>query len=428
MSELRPRAGNPRTHSRKQIEQIKKSLQRFGFTNPALIDEEDRIIAGHGRIEAARELGLSEVPTILLGGMSEADVRAYVIADNRLAEKSGWDKNLLAIELRYLSDLEEDYDLTLTGFDLAEVDGLLDVAEIGKELSPDDQLPKAAAMPVTRPGDIWNIGNHRLVCGDALMPETYFSLLGDEKAAMIFADPPYNVRINGHVSGSGRHREFPMASGEMSDFEFKSFLVKVFSLLVRHSRDGSMHYQCMDWSHTEHILEAGSNAYSELKNICVWVKANGGMGSLYRSGHEFIFVFKAGKAPHCNNIELGKNGRFRTNVWTYAGANSFGRTRNSDLAMHPTVKPVAMVSDAILDCSRRGEIVLDPFAGSGTTLVAAQTTKRRGYGIELDPIYCDTIVQRMQARFRITATLAGDGRSFDEVAGARAAQIEEQAA
>lgn len=423
IADLRPRAGNPRTHSKKQLDQIAASIKRFGFTNPVLLDTDDGIIAGHGRVEAAKRLDMTEVPTLRFSEMSAADVRAYVIADNRLAEHAGWDRQLLRIEFTYLADLDFDFDLALTGFELPEIDALIGIAPSDAVAAdPADTLPETASGPaVTRPGDLWQIGRHRLICGDALEGATYAALLEAEKAGMVFTDPPYNVPIGGHVSGLGkvRHREFAMAAGEMSSEEFIRFLFTVFGHLAKASVDGAIHFHCMDWRHLPEILTAGSASYAELKNLCVWAKTNGGMGSLYRSAHELVLVFKSGRAPHVNNVELGKNGRYRTNVWSYAGANSFGGSRDQDLALHPTVKPVALVSDAILDCSRRKDIVLDAFAGSGTTLIAAHKTGRRGYGIEIDPVYCDVIIRRLRERAGLEATLAG--RSFDQVAAERAA-------
>lgn len=335
VSALTPRATNPRTHSKKQIAQIAQSIRHFGFTNPALVDERNGIIAGHGRVEAAKLIGLAAVPTVCLRDMSEAEIRAYVIADNKLAENAGWDRALLALEFQYLSELEIDFDLSLTGFELPEIDFALDELRIGADgdaPDPADSVPEPAdGTPVTRAGDVWHIGPHRLICGDSLKRETYVQLLGEERAQMVFTDPPYNVPITGHVCGSGavQHREFAMASGEMSATEFTSFLTAAFRHLAAFSTDGSIHYQCMDWRHMGEILRAGEAAYSELKNVCVWSKTNGGMGSLYRSQHELVFVFKAGKEPHVNNVELGRHGRYRTNVWSYAGVNSFGANQSA---------------------------------------------------------------------------------------------------
>lgn len=431
IGDLRPRATNPRTHTKKQLEQIAASIRCFGFTNPVLIDEEDGIIAGHGRVEAAKLIGMTDVPTVRLANMSEADIRAYVIADNRLAENAGWDRELLGLELRYLSELDIDFDVTITGFLPPEIDVLIGELSLdGDAEDPADTVPVPATGPaVTRSGDIWRIGPHRLICGDATRAETYAALLGEEKAAMVFTDPPYNVPISGHVSGLGnvRHHEFAMACGEMSSTEFTDFLTDVFGHLAVFSADGAIHFQCMDWRHMGEMLAAGAAAYTELKNLCVWAKTNGGMGSLYRSAHELVFVFKSGTAPHVNNVALGKHGRYRTNVWSYAGANSFGANRDAELAMHPTVKQVAMVADAILDCSRGKDIVLDAFAGSGTTLVAAHRTGRRGYGIEIDPAYCDVIIRRMRETCGLEAVLDADGRGFEEVASERLTDVKEAA-
>ena len=427
---LRASAGNPRTHSRRQKEQLARAIKRFGFTVPVVVDEEGAILAGHARVEVARMLGMVEVPTIQLADMSEADKRAYVIADNKLAQNAGWDSALLKAEFEFLTTLDFDFDVAVTGFELPEIEGLL-FGGGDKEPKPvpdDAEASASGEPPCTRLGDVWDIGPHRLICGDALAADTYVSLLGEEKAGMVFADAPYNVPIAGHVSGLGKaqHREFAMASGEMSSEAFERFLFDAFTHLTKVTTDGSIHFHCMDWRHMNEMLRAGGAAYTELKNLCVWAKTNGGMGSLYRSAHELVFVYKAGRAPHVNNVELGKNGRYRTNIWTYAGANSFRSGRDEDLADHPTVKPVALVMDAILDCSRRGDIVLDPFAGSGTTLLAAHRTGRRGYGVEIDPIYCDVIIRRLRERAGLEATLAG--QSFDQVAAERAAASLEDAA
>ena len=423
---LKPRATNPRTHSKKQIRQIADSIEAFGFTNPVLIDAAGGIIAGHGRVAAAQLLGLETVPTIRLEDLSKAQIRAYVIADNKLAENAGWDRELLAIELQGLIELDIDLDVTLTGFEMPEIDILIDGLDAEEDEDPADEVPAVAeGPPVTRPGDIWCIGKHRLICGDAADPDTHARLLNGVRAQMVFTDPPYNVPINGHVSGLGKvkHREFAMAVGEMTKEQFTAFLATVFQNLAGHSASGAIHFICMDWRHICEVIAAGSAAFSELKNLCIWAKTNGGMGSLYRSQHELVFVFKAGTGPHINNVELGKHGRYRTNVWSYAGINSFGKERDAELALHPTVKPVRLVADAILDCSKRGGIVLDAFAGSGTTLIAAEKTGRRGYGIELDPQYCDVIVQRLAKAAKVEAVHAETGKTFGAIERQRTVEI-----
>ncbi|MCB1483893.1 MAG: ParB N-terminal domain-containing protein [Hyphomicrobiaceae bacterium] len=426
---LRPYPGNARTHSAKQIAEIATSIKAFGFNNPVLVDKDGTIIAGHGRVAAAKKLGLDTVPCVRLEHLSEAEKRAYILADNKLAEKAGWDRDILAIELQHLADLDLDFDITATGFEMAEIDLLLSDAD-ADQADPADAVPELAVGPaVTQPGDVWQIGRHRLICGDSTLSETYARLLVGERAQMVFTDPPYNVKIDGHVSGLGatKHREFAMASGEMSEAEFTRFLKDVFANLAGHAVDGAIHFVCMDWRHVGEVLAAATPAYAELKNICVWAKTNGGMGSLYRSQHELVFVYKSGRAPHINNVELGRHGRYRTNVWQYAGANAFSATRDGDLAMHPTVKPVALVADAILDCSRRKGIVLDAFAGSGTTLVATERTGRRGYGIELDPLYCDVIVRRLATVAGLEAVHAESGRTFSDLAAERETPAVEEA-
>jgi DNA modification methylase len=415
---LIPYARNARRHSKKQIKQIADSIRRFGFNNPVLISEEGEIIAGHGRVEAAKQLGLATIPTLKLSHLSEAERRAYILADNKLALNAGWDPDLLAIELQGLIDL--DFDVTLTGFSLAEVDLTLDAArdaDPGSVLGPEDEVPELAAQAVCRRGEIWTLGRHRLICGDARNPEDYVRLLDGRRADMVFTDPPYNVKIDGNATGLGKfsHREFAMASGEMSKAEFTGFLTTSLSAMAGSCRDGAIAFVCMDWRHMGELLAAGEVAFSELKNLCVWNKTNGGMGAFYRSKHELVFVYKIGDAEHVNTFGLGGGGRYRTNVWDYAGVSSMGSDRDEALSMHPTVKPTALVADAIRDCSRRGQIVLDGFGGSGTTLIAAEACGRAARLIEFDPLYCDTIIRRFERLTGKSATLEGDGHTFEDV-------------
>jgi DNA modification methylase len=420
---LRPYAGNARTHSPKQIKQISRSIDRFGFNNPVLVDDDNQIIAGHGRVEAAKLLGLKTVPTVRLSHLSEDDKRAYILADNRLAEKAGYDNEILAIELQHLADVG--FDVSLIGFEPAEVDivfeGIGDESEQPENLVPGE----TSGPPVSRLDDVWMLGKHILVCGDSTNAATYRLLMDDEKAQFVFTDPPYNVKIDGNVSGLGRvkHREFAMASGEMSESQFTSFLSNVYALLCRYSTDGSIHQICMDWRHMREMLASGDANYSELKNVCIWNKTNAGMGTFYRSKHEMVFIWKTGAAPHMNTFELGQHGRHRTNVWDYDGVNTMRAGRMDELAMHPTVKPVAMVADAIKDCSKRGSIVLDPFCGSGTVLIAAEKTGRRARAIELDPKYVDVAIQRWQQYTGKIAVLAPLGEMFDEVDEARLGNV-----
>lgn len=419
---LRPYARNARTHSKKQVRQIADSIQRFGFTNPVLVSDEGEIIAGHGRVEAAKLLGLETVPTLRLSHLSETERRAYVLADNKLALNAGWDQEILAIELQALVDLE--FDVTLTGFSLAEVDLTLDAAreaDPDSTIGPEDDVPPVSGEPVSRMGDVWTLGRHRLICGDAREPDDYTRLLQGELVDLIFTDPPYNVPIDGHVCGSGsiRHREFAMAAGEMSKAAFTTFLTDTLGASAKVCRDGAIAFVCMDWRHMGELLAAGEAVFSELKNLCVWNKTNGGMGTFYRSKHELVFVFKVGSEAHTNTFGLGDSGRYRTNVWDYPGITSMGADRSETLALHPTVKPTALVADAIRDCSRRGAVVLDAFGGSGTTLIAAETCGRSARLIEYDPLYCDTIVRRFEQLTGKRAILDGDGGTFEHIEGLR---------
>ena len=421
IDEIKANPRNARTHDRRQIQKLVASIQSFGFRSPLLVDEVGIIIAGHGRLAAALELGLTEVPVIVVEGLSEAEKRGLALADNRIALDAGWDLDTLAIELRELSAIDLDFAIEATGFDTSEIDLVLDGQTSVKTDSREDQVPAVGAAAVTRPGDLWLLGEHRLLCGDTRDPGGLAKLMREERARLAFADPPYNVQVNGHVCGLGsiQHREFAMASGEMTDQEFTAFLMESCRNAAAVSVDGAIHFICMDWRHISELATAGRQVYSELKNICVWAKDNGGMGSFYRSQHELVFVFKVGTARHVNNIELGRMGRYRTNVWEYAGVNTLRSGRLDDLSMHPTVKPVALVADAIKDCSRRNEIVLDPFAGSGTTILAAQKTGRRARAIEIDPLYVDVALRRWETFSDRPAVLEATAQSFEEVATTR---------
>ena len=422
--DLRPYDRNARTHSKKQIRQIAKSIERFGFCNPVLIDDDNRIIAGHGRVAAAKLLKRSEVPTVRLSHLSPADRRAYILADNKLAENAGWDREMLAIELQGLIDLN--FDLDIIGFEAPEVDLLMEeVSDHDSDEAAANDVPEVLSDPVSRSGDLWALGHHYLLCGDARDASAYELLMRGSRAAFVFTDPPYNVPINGHVSGLGqiRHREFAMGCGEMSQLQFTRFLADVFLQLAQHSIDGSIHQVCMDWRHLREMLDAGEEVYSELKNLCVWNKNNAGMGSFYRSKHELVFVWKSGTAAHVNNFELGQHGRSRSNVWDYAGVNTMRPGRLEELAMHPTVKPVLLVSDAIKDCSKRGSLVLDPFAGSGTILIAAERTGRKARALEIDPRYCDVAIKRWQKYTGKPAVFCPLGETFEEVSEARSGTL-----
>jgi DNA modification methylase len=422
IEQLRLDPHNPRLHRDRQIKQIAGSIKAFGFNVPVLADREGNLLAGHGRVLAARRLGLDTIPVIRLEHLTREQARAFSIADNRLSETSSWDDQLLGEVLRDLAAVEINFDLEATGFTMGEIDLRIEglsVSAVGNS-DPADALPAALEQaPVSRPGDLWQLGRHRLFCGSALNEASYDKLMQGAAADLVFTDPPYNVPIGGHVSGKGRvrHREFVMASGQMTSVQFTRFLVTALELLAQHSVAGSLHFVCMDWRHQHQLLTAALGIYSEFKNLCVWVKDNAGMGSLYRSQHELIFVFKNGRAPHRNNVELGRHGRNRSNVWQYPSLNNFGRRGEEGnlAALHPTVKPVALIADAILDCSARGNIVLDPFLGSGSTLLAAERVGRSCRGMELDPLYVDAAIRRWQQFTGDIAILATTGNCFDDL-------------
>lgn len=421
---LKPYPGNARTHSDAQLATIARSIQTFGWMNPILAERDGTIIAGHGRWLASRQLGVARCPVIRVEHLSSDSVRAYRLADNRLAELSGWDSDILEIELQHLSSIELDFNIETIGWTHAELDVMLSDEEDSDKGDPTDQdVGPPAGAAVSQLGDLWLLGKHRLLCGSALEAGAFQELMDGKQAAMVFVDAPYNVKIDGHVSGLGktRHREFAMASGEMSDSEFREFLASNAKLLAANVAPGAIVMMCMDWRGLLTLQLAIAEAGLSLINLAVWTKSSGGMGSLYRSQHELVLITKHGKARHANNVELGRHGRYRTNVWRYAGVNSFGKGRMEQLAGHPTPKPIAMVADAIRDVSKRGEIVLDSFMGSGTTLLAAERTARVAYGMDLDPCYIDLAIRRWEKMTGQSAVLAATGQSFAEVTAKRAA-------
>lgn len=427
LTSVRPYASNARAHNERQIRKLAGIIRTVGFLVPIIVDDADTIIAGHGRWAAAKQLGLQFVPAIRANHLSASQIKAFRIADNRIGELSSWDKTALALEFKDLAAVEIDPELLeLTAFETAEID--LHIESLDEQAPvPDraDLLPDPGPA-VTRPGDIWCLGRHRLLCGSALEPESYRLLLEGQQVRAVWSDPPFNVAISGHVCGSGQvqHREFAMASGEMSENEFTTFLATYLALAKEHSLPGSLHYVCMDGPHAFELLSAARKVGLPFKVTCTWAKTNAGMGSFYRHQTEFVHVFKNGgdEVAHVNNIQLGKFGRYRTTLWTYPGVNTFRKGRMEDLQAHPTVKPCSLVADAIKDCTDIGESVLDCFCGSGTTLIAAEKARQIGYGIELDPIYVDVAVRRWQALTGKQAIHAQTGQSFATVQAQRMAE------
>ncbi len=425
IGDLKPFPGNPRRHPESQIVSLMKNIDRI-WTAPILTDEIGTILAGHARLEAAKRLGLTDVPTVTIAGLSNSEKRAVVIADNRLPERAVWDFDLLREHFNNLIDL--DFDVELTGFSTGEIDLVMDGGTSAPATAdPTDDLAGFAVdgSAVSRLGDVWELGRHRLICGDALHGDDYERLLPGELAQMVVTDPPYNVKIDGHAMGRGkvRHREFAMAAGEMSEAAYTVFLDKFMRLAVTFSRNGSLHFVFMDWRHLRELLNAAHPLYAELKNVLVWNKSNGGQGSFYRSKHELIAVFKNGTAAHINNFGLGAHGRYRTNVLDYPSVNSLHPARRGDLELHPTVKPVALIADLIRDCSRRHGIILDPFGGSGTTILAAERTGRVARVIELDPLYIDVAISRWEQTTGMQVRHAATGLAFGEIEARRNSNI-----
>lgn len=410
---LKPHKKSLKVHSKEKIKLLANSISALDCIVPIVVDKNYRIIAGNARYKAIKQLGLKSVPVIKAEHLTDDQVRLYRIADNKLAEGSKWDDELLRVELEYLSNI--DIDVTLTGFQIPEIDFILNDQAFVEPVT-DEALLAPPTRPVTRSRDIFSLGKHRVACGDLRIRPVMLSLMGQERATLVITDPPFNVPINGHVLvGSSRHSEFAMASGEMSQEEFTAFLQSCFEQFCDFSVDGSLHLVFMDWRHIREITQAGDAVYDKQMNLCVWAKSNAGMGSLWRSQHELVFIFKKGKKPHINNVHLGKHGRHRSNVWQYAGMNAFGANRDEALESHPTVKPETMIADAIMDVSNRGDIVLDGFLGSGTTLLAAEQTGRVCYGCEIEPRYVDVAIHRFHQMSDAPVIHEQSGMTFDEL-------------
>ena len=418
ISRLKPDPCNARTHSHLQRRRMMRSIKEFDMPVPMIVGPDDVIVCGNLRLEACQALGREDVPVIRVEHLSSAQIKAFQIAENRLSELGGWDNQILGETLRELSLENIDFDLELTGFDLGEIDLLIEGAGADTASPDPDDLPLPPAPLVTQAGDLWIAGRHRILCGNSLDPASYTSLMGGRVAEMTVADPPYNTPQR-MIGGRGKikHANFAMASGEMNDVEFTAFLTTACRLAADHCRDGSIAYWFIDWRHIQHLLAAGGQIYTELKNIAVWVKSQAGQGAFYRSQHEMVAIFKKGTAPHHNNIQLGRFGRSRSNVWSYASPAAFGRDGEEGklLASHPTPKPVACIMDAILDVTARGDIVLDPFLGGGSSLLAAERSGRSCFGIELDPGYVDTCIRRLRRHSGEDAVRERDGRSFSSL-------------
>jgi DNA modification methylase len=425
---LKPNPNNTRRHGAGQIGKLTANINVFGMIVPVLVDNEHNVVAGHARVEAAIRAGLRSIPTILIDHLTPAQLRAFSIADNRLHDLGEWNEVELANELKALSALDLDFSMELTGFEVAEIDTLVfntpgssaSSASSGAG-ADEDAFPMGPA--VSRVGDLWQLRDHRILCGNSLEAASYQRLLNGKSADMVFSDPPYGVAITGHAStrrGGAKHREFVMG-GKMPDADLKKLLLDSFAQLRFATKPGAVIYSSIDWRHSAVMQAAAEEAGLELLNIAVWAKSNAGMGSFYRSAHEFVLVLRHPGASHRNNIELGRYGRNRTNVWHYPSANDFGRGGGEGdlLAQHPTPKPIPLVAGTILDATAPREVVLDNFLGSGSTIIAAERTGRICFGIELDPAYVDVAVRRWQKATGEAAT-GPDGRTFEEIGVERA--------
>ncbi len=419
LEQLTPNPKNARIHSERQIKQIARSVDEFGSISPIIVGPDYTIVAGHGRFAAAKLRGYLEVPVLVVEGLTPVQLKAYALADNKLGDLSSFDTQLLIEEIEGIIADSPEFDITVAGFVTAELDAMSGVIRTG-ELNDldDDPPPMPPRRPVSREGDLWDLGEHRLACGDSTKAALIEELLGDEPARLMLSDVPFNLKIEGFASGLGRkaHADFAMATGEMTYYQYVGFLRRSITACMGNLVDGAMVLLFIDWRHAAEMLDAGRATGLDLRNILVWVKDNAGMGSLWRSQHELIIAFKHGSAPHINNVQLGVHGRHRSNVLQYPGMNSGTKGRGKALEIHATVKPVALIADLILDVSNRGDIVLDPFGGSGTAIIAAEKTGRRARLAEIDPGFVDVAVERWQALTGGTARLAATGQTFAEVA------------
>lgn len=404
------RSKSLRKHSKKQLQKLKNAINKVGYVNPILLDEKYNILAGELRLFAAKELGFTQIPAIILENLTPEEIEAIRILDNRIAEDGEWNFENLKDEIEKLMK----FDITFEdlGFDTVDYDEIFLIKNSGEnkvhDTDKEDESWLDANIPTkVKTGDLWRLGDHFIFCGDSLNDKSFEILMQGELAQIVVTDPPYNCKIKGHVCGLGKtqHEEFAMASGEMTDSEFAEFISKFMQNLVKFSCDGSLSYIFMDWVGVKLLLTQGKKHYSELKNIAVWNKKVGGMGAMYRSQHEMVPIFKNGKAKHQNHIQLGKNGRYRTNVWDYSGVRATNPTSLELLKLHPTVKPVAMLHDILLDSSSKNDIVLDCFGGSGSTLLAAERCKRRARLIEINPRYVDVSIYRWEKETGKTAKM-----------------------
>ena len=434
----RPASGPPmRLHNGMQVELVPtaslklnpESARRFSRSDerlareivkandpipPLLVDDQCIVRTGEALFRAAQQLHIQNVPVIRISDMSEAKLQALSVAYQRLGELGEWDREqLVKLNLRFEVEIP-DYQPESIGFGVGALDVM--IGELADDAGEDFDL-SPSAVPVTKVGDVWILDKHRLICGDSISPSTFARLMSGTAAAMVFTDPPFGCPINGFVAGEGRHREFVMGSGEMSPDELAAFFGGFIAAMLPYVKKGAVVELVIDWRSLHQLLDAAAPLLGPLINMAVWVKDRPGQGSFLRSQHELILIFKAGKGRFLNNVQLGRDGRSRSNIWSYPSAKtaSKGSDEGNMLENHPTPKGVRLVADAILDCTRRGDVVLDCFLGSGTTLIAAEKVGRICCAAELDPLYVDLAVRRWQAWTGQQAVHEASGRTFDEI-------------
>lgn len=421
VDQLREYQNHSRKHTKSKIQKLANLIREYGFVIPILINGKSEIVAGHARVLAAKEAELAEVPVISIDHLSDNQIRAFRIADNKICEGSEWDYETLKIEFCELIDLN--FDLELTAFEIPEIDMVVLGENPSDSTDPNDDLPPLPEHPIVRPGDIFNLGQHRIACIDCRNIDQLTTLMSSNTASMVITDPPYNLQINGvALKRKDIHSEFVMASGEMSSNEYTQFLVDTFTAFRQFSSENSLHYHFIDHKHLYEMLDAGNQVYDKQINICVWVKSNAGMGAFYRSQHEFCCIFQSGRDTHQNNVQLGRFRRNRSNVWHYPGLNSFSEDRSGLLASHPTVKNAQMIAGAILDASKPNDVILDGFLGSGTTVLAADKTGRICYGCEIEPKYIEVCIERFRSVSDAPIIHVETGQTFDELKQSRLQQ------
>jgi DNA modification methylase len=397
-------------YSDKHVDYVVGCLEDFGFINPAVIDDNDFILTGHSRVKAAIKAKMKKIPVIRVSHLSDMEKSRYSISHNLLSRLPKLDHEKLARKTEKIHKAGGDKAIKRMGMTMQDFHALMASQTKTKAMKEGDGNDIASDVQVTKPGDLWLLGNHRLFCGDSRDQESYRILMDGEKARTVLTDPPYNLDISQIKVDRGSHTNFNMGSGEMTSDEFTDFLRLVIENMADNLIDGGLLYIFMDARHTPEIVQAYADMKLKMLNICIWNKEAAGMGSFYRHQHEMVHVLKKGNASHVNNIRMGKFGNSRSDVWSYPRVKkSFG---SGELSFHPTVKPMQLIADAIIDCSYKGDIILDPFCGSGTTIIAAENTERRGFGMEISPFYCDQIIHRFERCTGQKVIHADSGKSF----------------